>query len=441
MEEKTCKIITLGCKVNQYESAALEERLLSENWRFALPDEAPDLTIINTCIVTGRASYQSRQEIRKAVREKRDGIVAVTGCYPQVFYEEISGIEGVDIIIGNAGKSRIPDLLIRHTETGEKLVDIAGFGKGMPFEPLTVKGFENRTRAFLKIQDGCESFCSYCIVPFARGPLRSLHPDRVIDSLREFACGGYKEVVLTGIHLGKYGAESGNPNGLEKLLVRIGKERLNLRVRLSSLEPIEITHDLIDMVAGSEWLCRHFHIPMQSGDKNILKMMNRHYSPDDFRRLVESIHKKIPVAAIGVDVITGFPGEDENAFENSRSLIDDLPISYLHVFPFSPRQGTPAAGFSGQVNSRIIKERAQILRDLGKKKRMKFYESCLNKEFTVLTEGWHSEEKGIMNGLSDNYLPVIFSSNVSVKNELVRLVIEKVENEKVVGRVIRCGQG
>jgi threonylcarbamoyladenosine tRNA methylthiotransferase MtaB len=199
---------------------------------------------------------------------------------------------------------------------------------------------------------------------------------------------------------------------------------------------MEITPFLIDMMAARKWLCRHFHIPLQSGDKGVLKGMNRHYKPDDFSRLVESIHSKIPMAAIGVDVIAGFPGEDENAFMNSYSIIEDLPVSYLHVFPFSPRQGTEATKLPYQVNSRIIKERAAILRNLGNEKRIKFYRSCLNKEFSVLAEGWHSKEKKIMKGLSDNYLPVIFPSKISVENELVNVTIEKVTKENVVGRVI-----
>lgn len=436
MKNKRYKIITLGCKVNQYESAALEERLLSEDWYPALPEDVPDVTVINTCIVTQRASYQSRQAIRKAVRDKKSGLVAVVGCYPQVFHEEISGIEGVDIITGNCGKSRISDFLIKGSGFCEKCTEIIDYKKDMPFDFLPVRRFAKRTRAFLKVQDGCESFCSYCIVPFARGPLRSLTPDKVIDSLRSFSNSGYKEVVLTGVHLGKYGVDLDNMDGLKELLIKIGKEKLGLRIRLSSIEPMEITPDLIDMVASREWLCRHFHIPLQSGDKRVLKRMNRHYEPDDFKRLVESVHKKIPMAAIGVDVITGFPGEDEKAFMNSCSLIDDLPVSYLHVFPFSARQGTPAAEFPDQIDSRVIKERAAILRNIGKGKRMEFYKSCLNKEFSVLAEGWHSKGKKIMKGLSDNYLPVVFPSKVSVKNELINVTVKKVTKENVVGKVI-----
>lgn len=436
MKNKRYKIVTLGCKVNQYESAALEERLLSEGWCPALPEDSPDVTVINTCIVTQRASYQSRQAIRKAIREKRGGMVAVVGCYPQVFHEEISGIDGVDIITGNCGKSRISDFLIKGSGFCEKCTEIVDYEKDTPFDFLPVREFTKRTRAFLKIQDGCESFCSYCIVPFARGPLRSLNPDKVIDSLKSFSDSGYKEVVLTGVHLGKYGVDLGNGKGLDELLVKIGKEKLGLRIRLSSIEPMEITPDLIDMVETHEWLCRHFHIPLQSGDKRVIKRMNRHYKPDDFGKLVESIHKKIPMAAIGVDVIAGFPGEDEKAFMNSCSLIDDLPVSYLHVFPFSPRQGTPAAEFPDQVDSRVVKERAAILRDLGKEKKTEFYRSCLNKEFSVLAEGWHSKEKKNMKGLSDNYLHVVFPSEVSVKNELINVIIKKVTKENVVGKVL-----
>ena len=431
---KSFKIITLGCKVNQCESAYLKESLLGAGLSQAPKNEKADINIINTCIVTQRASYQSRQAIRKAIRENPSGKTAAIGCYAQVFPEEVSGIQGVDLVAGNTVKGRLPDILIKDDHKQPCLLE--DFVNHMPFESLPVKGFPDRTRAFLKIQDGCRSFCSYCIVPFARGPLRSLDPNQVLLMLKSLSNEGYKEVVLTGVHLGRYGTDLNRDIDIKGLLNRIGAERLPLRIRLSSIEPNEIDRELVEIMASESWLCRHFHIPLQSGDDKILKSMNRKYTAREFFKSVEQIRKKIPLAGIGVDVMAGFPGEDHRAHQNTCSLINDLPISYLHVFPFSPRKGTAAADFSSQVDRKVIKERAAELRDVGQKKRKSFYNSCLGKEFLVLAEGWQSEQQKMLKGLSDNYLPVIFPSPRSIKNDMVKVCMESLGKNGIIGRQI-----
>ena len=437
MASKLFKIITLGCKVNQYESAFIKESMLNAGWSPASKNEKADITVINTCIVTQRASYQSRQEIRKAIRESPSGMTAAIGCYAQVFPEELSRIQGVNLVAGNTVKGQLPDILSLSPSPYDKpLIISENFPPDIPFEFIPIKKFLNRTRAFLKIQDGCHSFCSYCIVPFARGPLRSLAPERVISMLKSLSEEGYKEVVLTGIHLGKYGAGLDNEMDIKGLLRLIKKENLTLRIRLSSIEPNEIDQELIELISSEEWLCRHFHIPLQSGDNRILTKMNRNYTTREFARLVEHIHKSIPLAAIGVDVMAGFPGEDHQACQNTRSLINDLPVSYLHVFPFSPRKGTAAAGFTGQVDKKIIKERAAELRSLGQEKRKAFYQSCLGKELPVLIEGWESEQRKMIKGLSDNYVPVIFPSSRLIKNRIVPVLMEKPGENGVIGRPV-----
>jgi threonylcarbamoyladenosine tRNA methylthiotransferase MtaB len=255
--------------------------------------------------------------------------------------------------------------------------------------------------------------------------------------LEDLVIKGYKEAVLTGIHLGKYGVDSKDGVTLEGLLRMIKREGFPLRIRLSSLEPNEIGEGLIEMMAAENWLCRHFHIPLQSGDNGILKGMNRHYTAQEFSRLVERIRGRIPLAAIGVDVMAGFPGEDLKAFQETFSLIADLPISYLHVFPFSPRKGTKAAGFSNHVDQETIKERAAQLRRLGQRKKKAFYRSCFGKEFLVLAEGWESEEEKFMKGMTDNYLPAVFPSSQDLKNELVPVIIESLEEGRVVGKPLK----
>ena len=397
------KIITLGCKVNQVESAYFSESLRESGWRAAAPGEAADISIINTCIVTRKASYQSRQAIRRAIRENPSGKVAAVGCYAQVFPDELAHIKGVHLIAGNRDKARLPDILLRGIKAEEPCVISKPFAKHSAFEPLPLRRFIDRTRAFLKIQDGCESFCSHCIVPFARGPLRSLAPESVMTALESLAEEGYREVVLTGIHLGKYGVDLSGGIRLTGLLRSVGKRRLPLRIRLSSLEPNEIGPELIDMTASEEWLCRHFHIPLQSGDDRILRKMNRDYTARKFTDLVGRLHHSIPRLAVGVDVMVGFPGEDEKAHVRTLSLIKDLPAAYLHVFPYSPRKGTAAASFPDQVESKVIKARAAEIRHLGQQKRMSFYGSCLGETYSVLAEGWQSECKKFIKGFSDPF--------------------------------------
>lgn len=433
---KTFKIVTLGCKVNQYESAFLKDSLLNEGWCNVSKDVIADMTIVNTCIVTQRASYQSRQAIRKALRENPSGKVSAIGCYGQVFPEELSQIEGLHLITGNTEKAQLPKVLHEMMESVGPQIISGDFEQKKDFDFLPIKSFLNRTRSFLKIQDGCESFCSYCIVPYARGPQRSLDPDKVIRMLEKLSVADFKEVVLTGVHLGKYGIDMDGGEDLKGLLKRIGKQGLPIRVRLSSLEPTEIDRELIEMIESEKWICSHFHIPLQSGDNGILEKMNRSYKANEFANLIERIHRRVPLAAIGVDVMAGFPGEDKKAYRNTYALIDALPVSYLHVFPFSPRKGTSAWGFPDRVDQGLIKERAGELRTLGKEKRRIFHRLCLGREFSVLAEGWASDNRDMIKGLSDNYLRVVFPSSCLVKNKLVKIRIEEVGQDSVSGKTV-----
>jgi len=418
---KPFKIITLGCKVNQYESAFIEESLIDMGCQKANQDREAELIVINGCIVTAKASYQSRQAIRRAIRENPKAIISVIGCYGQVFPGELSKINGVDLITGNKGKSYLPQLLINASHHNPPLIIKEDFGASTPFESIPIKRFSDRTRAFLKIQEGCESFCSYCIVPMARGPLRSLEPDKVLRIIKGLEKSGYKEVVLTGIHLGKYGSDFRNNINLTKLLIEIGKNRFSLRIRLSSLEPTEIERGLIELMANHEWLCNHFHISLQSGDDSVLKRMNRHYTSRMFTRVVNDINRLVPNVSIGVDVLVGFPGESDRAFNNTFDLLEDIPISYMHVFPYSRREGTAAAGFSDQLDQKRIKERAFLLRCLDKEKRKIFRDSLVGEIFSVLTEGWVPGDRNLIRGLSDNYVRFTFPSKSLIKNKIVKV--------------------
>jgi len=430
------KIITLGCKVNQYESAFIEESLKDMGCQRAGQDRKAELIVINTCIVTARASYQSRQAIRRAMRENPGALIAAIGCYGQVFPGELSRINGVDLIAGNRGKGSLPELLVKATHHNPPLIVRDDFGASTPFEQIPIQRFSDRTRAFLKIQDGCESFCAYCIVPMARGPLRSLEPDKVIRLLKGLETNGYKEVVLTGVHLGKYGSDLMDGMNLAKLLLEIGKSRFGLRIRLSSLEPTEIEGELIALMASCDWLCRHFHISLQSGDDAVLRRMNRHYSTRMFTRVIHDINRLVPKVSVGVDVLVGFPGEGDRAFNNTFDLLKDIPISYLHVFPYSRREGTAAARFSDQLDHKRIKERAFLLRCLDKKKRKIFWGSLVEHTFPVLTEGWVPGDANLIRGLSDNYVRFTFPSKGPIKNKIVKVRAEGVTEKGIAGQQV-----
>ncbi len=432
--KKTFRIITLGCKVNQYESAYLESELQEAGWVAVDSAEESDVSIVNTCIVTQAAAHQSRQELRKAIRANPQGYVAATGCYAQAFPGKLQEIEDLDLITGNVGKGRFPELIQKNLQSRGLKTELEPFTPGMSFEAMGIKRFPGRSRAYLKIQDGCEAYCSYCIVPFSRGPYRSLPPEEVLQMLEHLAGEGYREVVLTGIHLGKYGVDLSGDKDLKALLRAVGREHLPLRVRLSSLEPNEIDAELTEMVASEKWLCRHFHTPLQSGDDGILKKMNRQYGTRTFERLVEEVHRKIPLAAIGVDVMAGFPGEEPRAHSNTISLLKGLPISYLHVFPYSRRSGTAAARFLSTVSSQEKKKRAAELRALGMEKKRTFQERCLGKVFEVLVEGWHSKEEHLLKGTTDNYLSTVFPGLDSNPGRLAKVRLEKRENQGVAGR-------
>jgi threonylcarbamoyladenosine tRNA methylthiotransferase MtaB len=360
----------------------------------------------------------------------------VVGCYGQVFPEELADIEGVDLIAGNREKGSLADLVLNKTRQNLPLILREDFETSPPFEHLPIKSFAGRTRAFLKIQDGCESFCSYCIVPLARGPLRSLEPHKVIEILSEMERNGHKEVVLTGIHLGKYGTDLGTDMNLHRLLVEISRNRSQMRVRLSSLEPTEIGRDLIEFMGGHDWVCRHFHISLQSGDDTVLKRMNRHYTAEKFTNLIEDIHRHVPRVSIGVDVLVGFPGEAERAFYTTLTLLRDLPIGYLHVFPYSKREGTAAAHFPDQLNPKIITERAALLRSLDREKRSRFREALLGQSFQVLAEGWVPGRANIIRGLSDNYVRFSFPSLRPVSNDFVRVRAVGVNDQGMMGTPI-----
>lgn len=432
----TVGLATLGCKVNQCDSAALACDLAAAGFILAPFFGPADAYIINTCTVTAFADFQARQLIRRAHRANPRARILVTGCYAQTQARALAALDHVSYIVGNDAKYRIPELLCAPVGTeGQKQVgDIFSVRQ---FFAAPVAGPANRTRAFFKIQDGCDAFCSYCIVPFARGKSRSLSLDGFLSGARELAARGYREIVLTGIHLGLYGQDLAPPVELVRALAAVLPEHPQVRFRLSSIEPNEITDALLDLLIRHDNLCAHLHIPLQSGDDGVLRQMKRRYDSAFYRALVAKVVQTAPDVAVGVDVMVGFPGESEEAFTRTLELLRDLPLAYLHVFPYSERPGTAALAIEPKVLPAVKKERAAILRRLGMEKREGFARRFLGRTLPVLVEQARDKKTGLARGFSHNYLPVVLDKAPgSLVNSIRSVKIEEYRENRLTGRLI-----
>ncbi|MBP1718203.1 MAG: tRNA 2-methylthioadenosine synthase -like protein [Deltaproteobacteria bacterium] len=429
-------LITLGCKTNQTDAASLAAELTARGHTIVSSKANADAFVIHTCTVTHKTDYQARQAVRQVVARNPEARVVVTGCYAQVSPEPLQAIAGVDYVVQSGKRDQIPEILLSRGKQKNARLLSSGASSAASFieEPLPL--FSDRTRAFLKVQDGCNSFCSYCIVPHARGRNRSLPLGRAMAQANELASSGFREIILTGIHLGAYGEDLFPPVSLLDLLLALERAAGIPRIRLSSIEPGEFNSSLIEFLSRSDKICPHLHVPLQSGDDEVLKRMNRRYSRSFFEDLIRRLHRAIPDLAVGMDVIGGFPGEDDRAFENTYDLISRLPIAYLHVFPFSKREGTPAARFPNQVPGKTIKTRCLALRELGAKKRKDFYRDFLGKNLKVLIESKRERETGLLKGFSPNYIPVLADGGDGLINQEVDIEVTEVRGEKVFGKIV-----
>ncbi len=423
---KSISFVTLGCKVNQYDTAVLINKLPKSKYTSVTFPEKADIYIIDTCTVTHKADAEARHYINRAKRINPNGVVVVTGCYAQVSAEEISNLKGVDYVVGNSDKfSSLMKILTQGSLQKEPKVFINDIfkEKKRKFESPEIDFFPGRTRAFLKVQDGCNYACTFCIIPYARGRSRSLGIDDVIKRIRVLRQSGYKEAVLTGIHLASYGRDIGS--NLIKLLSRIDDEKILSRIRLSSLDPADINQDFINFVSNSQTICPSFHISLQSGDEQVLKNMRRRYKPKQFLDITDQIREAMPDSSIGTDIMVGFPGETEVEFNNSYNLLDESELTYFHVFSYSKRKGTKAAIMDNQIDPGVIKQRSKILRDLGMKKKIEFNKSFIGKELEVLVE---NNSKGT----SRNYISVKLHKDDYSKGELIYVVISDLEDDMVI---------
>jgi threonylcarbamoyladenosine tRNA methylthiotransferase MtaB len=426
---------TLGCKVNQYESDAMAELFSRRGYEIVDFDSEADVYIINTCDVTNESARKSRQIIRKASRKNPSAKVAVVGCYAQLEPDEISRIPGVDVIVGTRDRHRIVDLVEESMKKGERVVVVKDIMKERSFEEIAFKGFRHRTRAFLKIQEGCNMFCSYCIIPYARGPVRSRPLESIIKEARNLARDGFKEVVLTGIHLGLYGQDmKGRDAHLFDVISEISRIHEIRRIRLSSIEAVELTDDFVTGLSRIESFCHHFHVPLQSGSDEVLKRMNRRYTVGQFKERVEFIRQVMPDVSITTDVIVGFPGETEEDFARTVDFIKEVEFSRLHVFPFSPRKGTPAAQMPHQVTKSVKEKRSRKLTDLSRELERKFRERFLGRVMEVLFE--EKVESDIYEGLTGNYIRVLASSSQNLHNQLLDVILKENREDCVYGDIL-----
>jgi len=430
---KNVAFYTLGCKLNQAETAILSKQFSDAGYGIVSVNENPDVIIINTCTVTERSAAKSRKTARKLARENPDSIIILTGCYPQVSSEEAKSIAGVDYIFGTDEKLDIIDFVRNFSKQKKPQVRITKRDEIVSIRTGEAR-FLNNTRAFLKIQDGCDSFCSYCIVPYTRGSSRSVPAEKIVEYAKKLFDSGYKEIVLTGVHIGKWASPDNRGRGLAYLLDRLLKIEFDGRIRLSSLEPEEITDELLDTVMSDERVCRHFHISLQSASDTVLSRMNRVYTQERVQSRIDAIIKRFPDAGLGCDVIAGFPGESEQEFNETRKFLQDNPFSYFHVFPYSIRKGTEAAGFTPQIASSVKKERASVLRKIGDQKKLQFAQKWINKKVSVLIEERNSSNK--MSGFTSEYLRVDLPYEKDLLNSMVPVKVLSAEKEKTSGKVV-----
>ncbi|MBL0225613.1 MAG: tRNA (N(6)-L-threonylcarbamoyladenosine(37)-C(2))-methylthiotransferase MtaB [Geobacteraceae bacterium] len=423
---KRVAIATLGCKTNQFESAAMTEQFEQAGYLIVPFTGSADIYVVNSCTVTAKTDAETRRLIRRARRLNPDARIVATGCYAQVAPGELEQMPELDSVLGNREKQDI----IGMVETGESQVSDIAFETSAG--PLKLESFAEHTRAFLQAQNGCNSFCAYCIVPYARGRSRSVPPEDVLQGVRGLAANGYKEVVLTGIHLGAYGLDLTPAVSLTELVRRIDAGRIVPRLRIGSVEPNELSDEMLALMAASDIICPHLHLPLQSGSDTVLQRMGRRYSAAFFRDLVGRVSTALPQAFIGADVIAGFPGESDAEFNETLRLVEDLPFSDLHVFPYSSRPGTKAAKMPGQVPANTVKQRAVLLRNIAAEKKAGFLSQQVGRKLQVLVQGYN-ETSQICNGISKNYVTVKFSGDREMINSEQMVKIDRVIGDHVTG--------
>ncbi|KUO70691.1 MAG: tRNA (N(6)-L-threonylcarbamoyladenosine(37)-C(2))-methylthiotransferase MtaB [Clostridia bacterium BRH_c25] len=425
---------TLGCKVNQYETEAMIESFENAGYETVDYTERADVYIINTCTVTNMGDRKSRQIIRRALELNPDAFVAVVGCYSQIAPREVLEIPGVSLVVGTNERSRIVELVEYTLEQEEKLNLVSDIMEVREFEEMSIRNYKSRTRAFLKIQEGCDQYCTYCIIPYARGHIRSRKPDSIIAEVEELAASGFREVVLTGIHVASYGKDLGDTSLIE-IIEKVHNIDGIERIRMSSVDPNVMTGQFIERLRKLPKICRHFHLSLQSGCDETLKRMNRKYTTEEYKRVVGKLREAFTDVAITTDLIVGFPGETEEEFLMTFDFVKEISFSAMHVFKYSPREGTPASKHKNQIKPQIKDARSKLIAELAKKNEEKFKKSFLGRSLKVLYEQPVGENKSLYEGLTDNYIRVVAESQKDIKGKIIETVLYELKEDYVAGKI------
>lgn len=429
---KKAASFALGCKVNQYESEAIAELFAEKGYEIVGIDEEADVYVINTCTVTNFGDKKSRQLIRKVKRQNENAIVAVVGCYAQTAPKELMEIAGVNLVIGTKDRAQIVEMVEQYDRANGVENHVSDIMKERVFEPLSIQKLANRTRAYLKIQDGCSQYCSYCIIPYARGPIRSREPQEVVAEVKRLAENGFKEVVLTGIHVASYGKDRRDTSLLD-ILKQVHEVEGIERIRFSSIEPNVVTEEFAQTMAALPKVCDHFHLSLQSGCDKTLKEMNRKYDTEKYRQAAATLRKYLPKVALTTDIIVGFPGETEKDFRESYAFAEEIGFAKIHVFPYSPKRGTPAAARKDQLLNAVKSERSHTLIQLSDRMAADFLADAVGTDAEVLYE--RAVGEGIYEGHTTNYMKVHGRSETDLTNRIAKTHITRAEGEMLFGDV------
>lgn len=431
---KTVAFHTLGCKVNQYETEAMEELFQKRGYTVTDTDEKADVYVINTCTVTNVSDRKSRQFIRKSKKKNSDAIIAVVGCYSQVSPEEVEEIKGVDIIVGTTDRNKIVELCEDFNMDSKRINIVKNIKTNKEFEDININEIKSKTRAYVKIQDGCNQFCSYCIIPYARGPIRSRDKQSIINEAKRLGQAGFKELVLTGIHVASYGKDLKNIDLIE-VIQGISEIDEIERIRLSSVEPSLIDEEFLKAAVESKKVCDHFHLSLQSGSDTVLKRMNRKYTTGFYKDRVDFIRKHMPHAGITTDIIVGFPGETDSEFDETYEFVKEIGFSKIHVFKYSKRKGTPAYDYENQVDSNIKKERSSRLISLGEELTEDYLKKYIGLKLDVLYEEEYNKKNNEYEGYTTNYIRVRSKSSHNIQGEIIKTNLLGNINDTLVGVV------
>ncbi|MCB2203800.1 tRNA (N(6)-L-threonylcarbamoyladenosine(37)-C(2))-methylthiotransferase MtaB [bacterium] len=429
---KRVSMHTLGCKLNYTETVTLREQFTGAGFDVVDFKDSSDVVLINTCSVTSKADAEARKLVRQALRRSPDAYVIVVGCYAQLRPEEIASIEGVDLVLGSKEKFHVMDYLNPALEKQGPRIIVDDVDDVTEFGPSAAADADERTRAFLKVQDGCDYSCSFCTIPMARGGSRSDSIARTVDHARHILGQGFREIVLSGVNVGDFG--SGTDEDLYQLLLALNELDGDFRLRISSIEPNLLTDDIIRLTAESDRMCNHFHIPLQSGSDDVLRLMRRRYNTRRFRERIDAILTAVPDCGIGIDVIVGAPGETDERFEEGYRFLTDIPLEYLHVFTYSERPGTDALEIEEQVHPKQRAERNRMLRSLSQKKRRAFYQSQLGRTLDVLFE--KVDDHGMIGGFTSNYVRVEIPYQPGMENSILPVRLDRIERGVVRGTLL-----